>query len=473
MDRAKKGTAADRANTMIETRRPSRRRVLAAGAGLAAASAAGPEPAVAGALRRARAVPPNVVLIMLDDVGYGDWSSYGSRKINTPQLDRVGAAGVRFTQLYTPGPVCTPARAGLLTGRYPQRVGLPWVPGPDSSEGLPAFERTLAELLREQGFRTGLFGKWHVGDPAQRAELNPLSHGFDEYFGIPAFNMDKPFPLYSGREIVEWLDDQSQTTLSRRCTDRAIEFIRRHRSRPFFLYVPYTLAHQPYHVEDRFRGSSKAGPYGDLVQQADFHIGRILAELRAGGIDRNTLVMISSDNGPDREGTGGLRGSKGHTFEGGIRMPFVARWPGRIQPGTINRDPACLTDVLPTVAAVTGCVPPTDRPIDGIDLSTSWPGRRGRPRVLYHYHGWTLNAVRRGRWKLHLPGRNEGGLQPDPEPPEPFPPLLYDLDRDPGEARELAASQPRLVARLADLAERFDQEIQAQKAAAVARAQTG
>lgn len=459
---------------MTGTYRPSRRTVLGGGAGLAVAAATGTPTAEAtpsghgdGGSGRPGA-RPNIVLIMLDDVGYGDWSHYGSDKINTPHIDGVGTSGVTFSQMYTPGPVCTPARAGLLTGRLPQRVGLPWVPGPGSSEGMSGYERTLAEILRDKGYRTGLFGKSHVGDPAKRPELNPLSHGFDEFFGIPAFNMDKPFPLYDDREIVEWLDDQTQTDLSRRCTDQAIEFIRDNRDDPFFLYVPYTLAHKPYHVEDQFKGSSGAGPYGDLVQQADFHIGRLLEELRASGVDENTLVMITSDNGPDEHGTGGLRAGKGHTFEGGIRMPFVASWPGRIAPGTVYRDPACLTDVLPTVAAITGGKLPSDRPIDGIDLSRAW--HRGGPRrVLYHYHDWTLNAVRRGRWKLHLPGRENGLLPPDDDA-TPLPTLLYDIDRDPGETRDLADTHPRIVRRLTRLAERFDAEIQAQKDEAIARA---
>lgn len=464
---------------MTETRTPSRRAVLTGGAGLAAAAATGAESAKArphGGDASGPGTPdarPNVVLIMLDDVGPGDWSHYGSDTIDTPHIDSIGASGVTFTQMYTAGSVCTPARAGLLTGRYPQRSGLAWVPGPDSSAGLSTYERTLAETLREEGYHTGIFGKWHLGDPADRPELNPLSHGFDEFFGIPAFNMDKPFPLYGGREIIEWLDDQTQTALSRRCTDRAIEFVRREQYQPFFLYVPYTLAHRPYHVEDQFKGSSAAGSYGDLVQQADFHIGRLLAELRSCGLDRDTLVMITSDNGPEKHGTGGLRAGKGYTFEGGIRMPFVARWTGQIDPGTVHRQPACLTDVLPTVAAISGGVAPADRPIDGVDLSQVWAGQDDGHRVLYHYHAWRLNAVRRGRWKLHLPGRNEGGLQPDPDPPGQLPALLYDIPRDPGEAHDLAETHPGTVRELTALAERFDAEIQAQKDEAVARANGG
>lgn len=457
---------------MTGTHRPSRRAVLGIGTGLAVDATTGVLAGDAAASQSDGGVGarPNVVLIVLDDVGFGDWSRYGSREIGTPNIDRVAAAGVTFSQMYSPGPVCTPARAGLLTGRYPQRVGLPWVPGPDAPDGMPAYERTLGEILRDRGYRTGIFGKWHLGDPAKRPELNPLHHGFDTFFGIPAFNMDKPFPVYDGTRIVDWLERDEQTSLSRDCTDRAIAFVRQNRRRPFFLYLPYTLAHKPYYVEKRFQGASKAGPYGDLVQQADFHIGRVLEELRACGLGRNTLVMITSDNGPDEHGTGGLRAGKGYTFEGGIRMPFVARWPGHIVPGTTYDDPACLTDVLPTVTAVTRGRLPDDRPMDGIDLSATWRGRRVPERVLYHYHDWTLNAVRRGRWKLHLPGR-ENGLQPDPGGH--LPPLLYDIDRDPGEQHDLAATHRRIVRELTELGARFDREIQAEKGQAVRRARGG
>ncbi|MEO3766914.1 sulfatase-like hydrolase/transferase [Streptomyces sp. B5E4] len=450
--------------------RPSRRAVLGAGTGPAVAAAGTRAGAAVRKRDAGRGVRPNVVLIMLDDVGYGDVSRLGSRKIETPNIDSVGARGVTFSQMYSPGPVRTPARAGLLTGRHPQRVGLPWAPGPGAPDGMSACERTLGEILGARGYRTGIFGKWHLGDPAQRPRLHPLHHGFDEFFGIPGFTMDVPFPVYDGAGIVDWLEGDEQTGLSRRHTDRAIDFVRRNRHRPFFLYLPYTLAHKPYYVEKRFRGSSKAGPYGDLVQQADFHIGRVLGELRACGLDGNTLVVITSDNGPDEHGTGGLRAGKGYTFEGGIRMPFFAQWPGHIGPGTTYDDPACFTDVVPTVAAVTGSELPDDRPMDGIDLSATWSGRRVAERVLYHYHDWTLNAVRRGRWKLHLPGRRNG-LQP--EPGEPRPPLLYDIGADPGERHDLAGAYGRTVRELTALGARFDGEIQAGKDGALRRARGG
>lgn len=455
--------------------RPSRRVVLGGGVAMAAAAGGWGETAEAvGGGRR-----PNVVLIMLDDVGYGDWSSYGATKIETPRIDEVGRRGMTFDQMYSASPICMPARAALLTGRLPQRVGLPWVPPPDDArDGMPAYEETLGEVLRGAGYRTGIFGKWHLGDPAVRPELHPEYHGFDTFFGTPEFNKERPFPLYDGQRIVDMLDEEEQVWLSRRCTDRAIDFIRQNDDQPFFLYLPYNPAHAPYHVEEQFRGSSGAGPYGDLVQQADFHIGRVLDELEARGLTGNTLVMITSDNGPTTHGTGGLRAGKGWTYEGGIRVPFVAQWPGRIQPGTTYKQAASFTDVLPTLAAVTGGELPRDRPIDGINLAPAVLGRstlRGQSRTLYHYHHWTLNAVLDGPWKLHLPER-ENGLWPgeDIGSVEPLEdqgkPLLYYVAEDKGERRNLAAEYPRKVRELTRLAKRFDAEIQAQRDEALRRA---
>lgn len=451
---------------MSGRRRPGRRAVLGAGAGLAAVAATGGwAGSAAGSARR----PPNVVLIMLDDVGYGDWSWYGSRRIETPRIDDVARAGVTCTQMYSGAPVCMPARAALLTGRYAQRVGLPWVLYPNAREGLSGYEFTLGELLRRRGYRTGIFGKWHLGDPAVRPVLNPERHGFDTFFGTPAFNMEEPFPLYDGANIIDMLDQDEQVWLSRRCTDRAIDFVRRSRRQPFFLYLPYHPAHKPYHVEPRFAGSSGAGPYGDLIQQADHHIGRVLDTIEACGLAEDTLVMVTSDNGPDEDGPGGLRGTKGTTFEGGIRVPFVARLPGRIRPSSTYAGLACFTDVLPTVAAVADGTVPDDRPVDGIDLSSAWRGLVPQDRVLYHYHDWTLNAVRADRWKLHLPER-ENGLQPGTGEGELLPPLLYDIDADSGERHDLSHRYPHKVRELTMLGKRFDHEIQAQKEEALRRA---
>lgn len=340
---------------------------------------------------------------------------------------------------------------------------------------MPAYEHTLGDVLREAGYRTGMFGKWHLGDPAVRPEVHPEYHGFDTFFGTPEFNKERPFPLYDGQRIIDMLDAEEQVWLSRRCTDKAIDFIRENDDHPFFLYLPYNPAHAPYHVEPQFRGSSGAGPYGDLVQQADFHIGRVLDELEARGLTDNTLVMITSDNGPTTHGTGGLRAGKGWTYEGGIRVPFVVQWPGRIRPETTHEQAACFTDVLPTLARVTGGEVPRDRPIDGIDLTPALRGRRTKPRTIYHYHHWTLNAVLDGPWKLHLPER-ESGLYPGEDIGKVEPvedqgkPLLYNLAEDKGERRNLAAQHPYKVRELTRLAKRFDAQIQAQKDEALRRA---
>ncbi|MFI6907092.1 sulfatase-like hydrolase/transferase [Nonomuraea sp. NPDC050394] len=459
---------------MSGTYGPSRRAILGGGAALAAMAAAGGGGGTASAPGRAGR-PPNIVLILLDDVGHGDWSSYGSREISTPRIDGAGREGMTFSQMYSASPVCTPARAALLTGRYPQRVGLPWVPGPGSRDGMPGYENTAGDVLRAAGYRTGLFGKWHLGDPAARPGLHPEDHGFDTFFGTPEFNKERPFPLYDGRRIIDLLDQEEQVHLSRRCTDRAIDFIRRGGDRPFFLFLPYNPAHEPYHVEERFRGSSKAGPYGDLVQQADFHIGRVLDEIEARGLARDTLVMITSDNGPKVHGTGGLRGGKGWTYEGGIRVPFVARWPGRIRPRSTCERAACFTDVLPTLAAAANGELARDRPIDGVDLTPALLGRPMRVRTLYHYHHWTLSAVRSGPWKLHLPGRENGLWEGDDigqvEPVEDRgKPLLYHIDTDAGERHNLAGRYPHKVRELTRLAGRFDAEIQARKNEALERA---
>ncbi|MBF8188517.1 sulfatase [Nonomuraea sp. K274] len=447
---------------MAETHGLSRRAILGGGLGLAAAVATGrPGSASAATAGGTAQRPPNIVLIMLDDVGYGDWSSYGSTEIQTPRIDALASAGTRFTQMYAGGPVCTPARAALLTGRYPQRVGLPWVVKPGAREGVSAYEQTLGEVLRAAGYRTGIFGKWHLGDPAVRPELNPVKHGFDTFFGTPQSNQKEEFALYDGEKIVEMLGPKEQVFLSRRCTDKAIDFIKQNKDRPFFAYVPYNTAHTPYHVQERFQGSSKAGPYGDLIQQSDFHIGRVLDELKANGLTDDTLVVITSDNGPVAAGTGGLRGKKGSTFEGGIRIPFVMRWPGRIQPKSTFEQPACFTDVLPTLAAATGGAVPKDRPIDGIDLAPALLGGAKPDRTLYHYHNWSLNAVRSGAWKLHV------AVQ---ETPAPELPLLYNIDEDKGEQRNLADQHPEKVKQLTEAAAAFGKEIEAQRAEALRRA---
>lgn len=401
---------------------------------------------------------PNVVVIFMDDLGYGDTGRTGSSLIKTPVIDGIAEQGMVFHQMYS-APTCTPSRASLLTGRYPQRVGLPAVVFPEDPAGLAPWERTVAEMVRDQGYRTTAIGKWHLGS---RPAHHPSRHGFEEFFGILYSNDMAPTRLYDGETVIE--EDADQATLTRRYTDRAIDFIRRHQDEPFFVYLAHTMPHIPLAVEEDCRGISEAGTYGDVVECADFHTGRLLDALDELGLSEDTMVVFTSDNGPWFDGsTNGLRGRKAEVFEGGIRVPFFVRWPAGITAGTESAEPALLLDLTPTIAALAGAALPDDRPIDGVDLSGVFAGQPMPPReALYLYHIWSLNAVRSGRWKLHLsrwPDEESRGL-----------PQLFDIDRDPGENYNLASLYPDVVDRLRDLATRFDEEIKGQRPQAEHRA---
>lgn len=409
---------------------------------------------------------PNVVLVFMDDMGYGDMGCMGSDLIRTPRMDSIAENGVLFEQMYSAAAVCTPSRAALLTGRYAPRVGLPRVLHPHDEAGLPAWERTLPELLGAQGYHTAIYGKWHLGC---RPEHGPTRHGFDEFLGLLYSNDMVPLHLYANEEVIETQVDQA--LLTRRYTDAAIDFIERHATEPFFVYLPHTMPHIPLHVEEGFRGRSRAGTYGDTIECIDFHLGRILDRLEQLGLTERTMVVVTSDNGPWFEGsTGGLRGRKFDTYEGGIRMPFVAQWPAGIPAGSRRSEPACLIDLLPTLVRLAGGTVPDDRPIDGIDIGSALRGERSPEReALYFFHDWTLNAVRSGRWKLHVdrqprdPGReHHRGL-----------PQLFDLDNDPAENYDLADREAAVVSRLTALADRFSREIAAGRPEAEARAVGG
>jgi arylsulfatase A-like enzyme len=403
---------------------------------------------------------PNIVVVFMDDMGYGDMGCFGGTVVKTPNMDRIAEQGIRLRHMYSAASTCTPSRASLLTGRYAQRVGLPRVIFPHEGEGLPAWERTLPELLRERGYRTGMYGKWHLGC---RPEHNPVHHGFDEFVGLLYSNDMDPVHLYEGEKVADTEVDQA--TLTRMYTDRAIEFVQRHSDEPFFVYLAHTMPHIPLYVEPEFRGRSDGGTYGDTIECIDHHLGRLLDVLSERGLLENTVVMVTSDNGPWFEGsTGGLRGRKIETWEGGIRMPFVAQWPGQIPAGSVSDEPAGLIDLLPTVVGLAGGTVPTDRPIDGIDI---WPALLGGPmperEALYFFQYWALNAVRSGRWKLHV-GRHG---HPHPDPREL--PQLFDLERDPTESYNVANREPEVVDRLTDLITRFADEIAAQKIEAQGR----
>jgi arylsulfatase A-like enzyme len=339
--------------------------------------------------------PPNVVLIYADDLGYGDLGCYGS-KIRTPNLDRMAAQGMRFTQFYSANPVCSPSRAALLTGRYPTRVGVPKVLFPEDTGGLAESEMTIAQLLKGKGYRTMCIGKWHLGRPAR---YMPTSRGFDEYFGIPYSNDMNPRPLIHDLDVIE--EPATLETLTPRYTEQAVRFIARSRRNPFFLYMPHTYPHIPLAASERFRGKSGAGPYGDAVEEIDWSAGQILGALNSHGLDRNTLVIFSSDNGPWYQGSPGrLRGRKGSTYEGGVREPFLARFPGRISPGTVSRAVTSTMDILPTLAGLCGASRP-EKPLDGIDI---WPVLTGKTptlerEALLYFDDWNVQCARWGRWE--------------------------------------------------------------------------
>lgn len=416
--------------------------------------------------------PPNVVLVFCDDLGWGDPGCYGARGYRTPHLDRLARQGTRFTSFYVSQPVCSASRASLLTGCYANRVGIQGALGPAQKIGLHPDETTLAEVLKGRGYATAMFGKWHLGRPP---ELLPTRQGFDEYFGLPYSNdmwpqhptarpgTYPPLPLLEGERVVEEMPDQR--TLTARYTARAVQFIERHRDRPFFLYLAHSMPHVPLFAGDRFAGRSRRGRYGDVIQEIDDSVGQVLAALRRCGIEEETWVIFTSDNGPwlsygDHAGSAGpLREGKGTVFEGGVRVPCLMRWPGRIPAGRVSDVPWMTIDLLPTIARVVGA-PPPDRPIDGRD---AWPlvsGARGagspQEAYFFYYHDGQLQAVRSGDWKLLLPhtarvlqGRPGGrGGKPVEYADLRVGTELYDLRRDPGEKRDLAARHPEVVDRL-------------------------
>jgi len=425
--------------------------------------------------------PPNFVIILTDDQGYADVGVFGAKGFKTPNLDRMAQEGIRFTDFHVAQPVCSASRAALLTGCYPSRVGIMGALGPRSRIGLNPDEVTLAELVKARGYATAMLGKWHLGD---RLEFLPTRQGFDEYFGLPYSNdmwpdhpeakpgTYPPLPLFDADRIVNPdVTSADQCQLTTWYTQRAVDFIERNRARPFLLYVAHSMPHVPLHVSDQFKGRSKRGLYGDVIMELDWSVGEILAALKRHNLDRDTLVVFLSDNGPwlsygDHAGSAGrFREGKGTSWEGGTRVPFIARWPGRIPAGRVCREPAMTIDLFPTIARLAHAPLPT-RPIDGLDIGPLLSGERGarNPHEAYFfYYGQNeLQAVRSGRWKLVLPHTYRTlGDQPSAHGGMPVPyrqvklaePELYDLQRDPGERRNVASGQPEMLRRLQALAE--------------------
>ncbi|MDJ0866159.1 MAG: sulfatase [Myxococcota bacterium] len=470
-----------------------------------------PEKAAEPVTSRVRALPgasaprPNLVVILADDLGWGDLGVQGSGAIETPHIDRLAAEGLRMTRFYASAPVCSPSRAGLLTGRYPLRSGIvtalqaagdtplrrltyragtgfaklgavDLVGGGNAVAGLPPSEITLAEALRVAGYRTMAIGKWHLGDFTGFPEYHPSNHGFDQFVGFNVSNDDWPVAFWRDRtEVVAdiGLDQAAYTGLF---TDEAVRFIEDSDGTPFLLYLAHKDPHQPFFPSEAFAGRSAAGPYGDAVEELDASVGAVVEALRRRGIADRTLVVVTSDNGPWFEGSpGGLRGRKGQSYEGGFRVPFVAWWPGTIPASTVSDVPAMNIDLLPTFLGLAGLSLPDDRTIDGADLWPVWRGGAGGPveRPLYFFHDYDVEAVRLGRWKYI--DRNSHYVWPAPLDKTDTPggrllagrdyrppgssvsvptlgtwPLLYDLERDPEEAYNVAASHPRRVAALGE-----------------------
>jgi len=403
---------------------------------------------------------PNVVVILCDDLGYGDLGCYGNRVIRTPNIDGLASEGVRLTDFYAT-PTCTPSRACLLTGRYPVRSGLTRVLIPRESFGVPDSELTLAEALSGQGYKTACIGKWHLGD---RPAFRPNRHGFDYFYGL-LYSNDMTLPLVHWpaiklfRNTTPIESPAMQRTLTQRFTGEALQFIEGAGNDPFLLYLAYSMPHLPWSASKDFAGKSKHGLYGDAVEEIDWSVGEMMQRISRQGLERDTLIVFASDNGPELAApgpggsAGGLRGGKGTTWEGGLRVPGILRWPGRLPAGSTAAGVCSLMDIFAT-AAVAGGADLGSRVVDGVDLMPYLEGRSPSPRsALCHFHRGTLFAIRHERWKLHFvkidPGP-KGRLKPAVacSPPE-----LYDLVSDPGETRNVSAVHPEVADRLQRLAE--------------------
>ena len=412
----------------------------------------------------------NFVVIFADDLGWGDIGPFGHPTIDTPNLDRMAAEGQKWTQFYVASSVCTPSRAGLITGRLPIRSGMTSdarrVLFPDSSGGLPHSEVTIAEVLKQKDYATAAVGKWHLGHLPQWL---PMQQGFDSYFGIPYSNdmdgvrQDIPHhdrfwnpkseywnvPLLENETELERPADQ--TTITKRYAEKAVEFIRANKGKPFFLYLAHSMVHVPLFASPDFDGKSRRGLFGDAVEEIDWSVGRILDTLRELGLDDNTLVVFTSDNGPwltydDHGGSaGGLRMGKGSTWDGGMREPTLFWQPGLVKPGIV-RDLGATLDLLPTFASLAGVAAPGDREMDGYDLTPALKGTGQSPRDrIFYYRGTSVWAARQGPWKIHY--RTKSGYLRDPIVDH-DPPLLYNLEVDPGEKYNLAADHPDIIAKV-------------------------
>jgi len=431
---------------------------------------------------RAQDAKPNIVLIFADDLGYGDVGVYGAKGFKTPNLDRMAAEGTRFTSFYTGCPVCSGSRAALLTGRHYQRVGVPPVMFPGNKNGLNPNEITISRLLQKLGYVTAIIGKWHLGHlPA----FLPTRHGFGSYFGIPYSNdmaidpvnakfakgavfregkteegvrtekavNNKP-PLMRGEEVIEFPADQA--TLTKRYTEEAVGFIKANKEKPFFLYMPHTMPHVPLFASGDFKGRTKS-TFGDVMEELDWSVGEVLRAVKDAGVEKNTLVIFTSDNGAHQGSAGPLRGKKATMYEGGFRVPCIARWPGKVPSGIVSDEVTATVDMLPTFAKLAGGKAPDDRPIDGKDIGPLLFGAKDAKSPHEYYLFPHLNgALRAGPWKFYP--WPEGAAKKDKADPKKGV-QLYDLSKDIAESKNLAVQHPDVVERLSTVFQKMTDDL--------------
>ncbi|MBP9601899.1 MAG: sulfatase [Lutibacter sp.] len=420
---------------------------------------------------------PNFIIVFTDDQGYADLSCFGGKHVSTPRIDQMAAEGAKLTSFYVAAPLCTPSRAALMTGSYPKRVNMatgnnfPVLLAGDS-KGLNPNEITIAEVLKKAGYKTGMFGKWHLGD---QPEFLPTRQGFDEFFGIPYSHDIHPFhekqeiynfpplPLLDGETVIE--TDPNADYLNKRITERSIQFIEKNKDVPFFLYVPHTSPHRPLLASPEFMKNAPEAVkavladenntvdyktrdkiYPQTISEIDWSVGQILDALKKNGLDENTFVIFTSDNGPVIGKVNPLRGKKGHTLEGGMRMPTVVRWPGKIPAGQVNDELMTTMDLLPTITKLAGAKLPKGRVIDGKDIFSVLEGKSNTPNdMFFYFKEETLEAVRSGKWKLRVAGESS--------------PELYDLDNDISEKKNVLKEYPEVEAKLRKYVSKFEKKL--------------
>lgn len=437
--------------------------------------------------------PPNIVLIYMDDMGYGDVDSYGGIGYTTPNIDRLAAQGMRFTNFYAAQPICSASRAALLTGCYPNRIGIFGALHPNSPIGISDKEETIAGMLKKKGYATAIFGKWHLGDAEK---FLPLQHGFDEYIGLPYSNdmwpvrfdgtpadsseperlSVPPLPLIEGNHVIRYIRNlKDQATLTTLYTEKAVDFINRHQKKPFFLYLAHSMVHIPLAVSDKFKGKSKQGLFGDVMMEIDWSTGEVMKALKKDGLENNTVFIFTSDNGPwlrfgnHAGSTAGLREGKGTTWEGGQREPAIICWPGVVPAGSICNKLSSNIDLLPTIAAIAKAPLPENK-IDGVNILPLMKGETNanpRDHLFFYFNKNDLEAVREGDWKLvlphsyrseenELPGENGWPGKMHTSKTEL---ALYDLRRDPGERYDVKEQNHEVVERLQKLVEQAREDM--------------